>query len=72
MPLVEGVLPELVIHVIAWIWCFSWFSYINISFFLLSFENSRAVHGSMYYAGHIILAVSIPLLLFIISIKKPK
>ena len=70
MPLVDGVLPRPVIYVIAWLWCFTWFSYINISFFLLSFENSHAVYSSMYYGGQIILLVSIPVLHFVISKKK--
>ena len=30
MPLVDGVLPEAVIYVISWTWCFYWFSYICI------------------------------------------
>ena len=62
MPLVSGILPDPVIYMISWIWCFYWFSYINISFFLLSFENSHTIYSSMNYCGHIILLISIPLL----------
>ena len=70
MPLVDGVLPDPVIYLIAWVWCYAWLSYCNISFFLLSLENSHAVYSSMYYIGHIIIIVSIPLLSFILSTKK--
>ena len=62
MPFVHKVLPEAVIYFISWFFAYSWFSYVNISFFLLSLENSRAVYGSMYYIGHIIILASIPLL----------
>ena len=70
-PLVEGKLPGPLIYVIAWLWCFAWFSYINICFFLLSFENTHKVHGSMNYIGEIILVVSMAVL-YLINPKEKK
>ena len=52
-------MPESLMYVICWVWCYICCGYFATAFVLLSFENFHQVYASMYYVGHIVLAAAI-------------
>lgn len=65
-------MPDSLLYAVSWFWCNCYAPYLTIGFVLLSFENVYRVYSSMYFAGHVIVIVSIVLMLaFGTRPKKP-
>ena len=68
--MVESWMPESVLYVICWAWCYLMCGYFATAFVLLSFENFHQVYASMYYIMHIVLVVFILISLAVMPKKK--
>ena len=69
-PLVEGLLPDWLIYIGCFIWCYLNCGYFATAFYLLSFENFHKVYASMNYCLHITLGLAIVICLLLPKHKK--
>ena len=57
-PIVEGKLPNWLIYIVSWVWCYIGCGYFATAFVLLSFDRFHKVYASMYYCYHVALVLA--------------
>lgn len=69
-PFLEGKVSETVVHVMGWIYSYSFCAYFAPAFILLSFEHCWTLYKSMNFVGHLALIVCFIVVTFAPSPKK--